>query len=422
MPAGFLLKCADKRSIVTLLALVLGLTCSCVPDSEPTLPQAFIAPATVNLRSELNQKNSTVAVLKHGNQVSIVDVRRRYVRVKTSRGAEGWVDSADLLRPQDMQRIRKEHQDALKLPSEAVASAYENLNVHLEPSRASPAFAQVPEGGAVNVLARSITPKVSATARPPVLFERPKPLSRRRKKEKKRNPQQPPMPLPPKPPGDWTAAWGKAEQVESVSAPAKKPDKKEAPPPVLESWSLVRTKENQTGWVLSRNLMMSIPDDVAQYAEGKHITSYFDLGTVNDEERGPKHNWLWTTASSAENLDFDSWRVFLWNRRRHRFETSYRQRDVEGYFPVHVDPAVSGSLNRTFDLILKNDNGQLERRTYLFDGTRVHLTGVASYDPNAAARSAREAATKAAQQRTANESWLKKEWNAFVARITAARH
>ena len=110
-------------------------------------------------------------------------------------------------------------------------------------------------------------------------------------------------------------------------------------PVILEDWSLVRTKDNQIGWVLTRNLIMSIPDEVAQYAEGKRITSYFDLGAVHDELKGMKHNWLWTTSSAPLPYDFDAWRVFLWNRRRHRYETSYRQRDVEGYFPCPRGPA-----------------------------------------------------------------------------------
>ena len=35
----------------------------------------------------------------------------------------------------------------------------------------------------------------------------------------------------------------------------------------MEDWSLVRTKDGQIGWVLTRNLDMSIPDEVAQYAK-----------------------------------------------------------------------------------------------------------------------------------------------------------
>jgi len=44
----------------------------------------------------------------------------------------------------------------------------------------------------------------------------------------------------------------------------------------------VRTKDGSVGWVLARNLYMSVPDDVAQYAEGKRITAYLALGDVRD--------------------------------------------------------------------------------------------------------------------------------------------
>ncbi len=101
----------------------------------------------------------------------------------------------------------------------------------------------------------------------------------------------------------------------------------------MEDWTLIRTKAGETGWVLTRNLNISVPDEVAQYAEGKRITSYFEIGSINDEEKGLKHDWLWTTLSGDDPVDFDSWRVFIWNLRRHRYETSYRQRDLIRLFP-----------------------------------------------------------------------------------------
>jgi len=124
---------------------------------------------------------------------------------------------------------------------------------------------------------------------------------------------------------------------------------------------------------------MSIPDDVAQYAAGKHITSYFELGTVHDDKQGPKHDWLWTTASDLQSVDFDAWRVFVWNRRRHRYETSYRQHGLEGYFPVKVEPAVPSVPGRVFKLITRDDDGTLRLRSYRFDGLLVHQIATENY-------------------------------------------
>ena len=179
-------------------------------------------------------------------------------------------------------------------------------------------------------------------------------------------------------------------------------------PEVMEAWSLVRTKDKQCGWVLSRNLIMSIPDEVAQYAEGKRITSYFDLGAVTDQEKGVKHNWLWTTLSEPQPFDFDGWRVFLWNRRRHRYETSYREREVEGYFPVHLDPPEENAFDRTFQLITKDDDQKFWRRSYIFDGVRVHLTGKQEYHPNEAAVT--QTASAAQTNKASQPGWFRQKW------------
>lgn len=415
------------------IALLLTLTGCGGTDSSQVLGEAYVAPTTLTLRRELNQKN-TVATLKHGDRVAVIETRRRFVKIRTAKGEEGWVDSLQLLSPEQMDQVKREERKSLALPSEGSATVFEALNIHIDPSRQSPAFARIPETGSVSVLAHRIEPKTSAPSKAlPLVPERPAPLSRRQRKERqsKSVSHLPPPPSPPKPPENWqelsteridgaeTAAEVKAKKDQQAA------DKKTAElskPAVLEDWSLVRTKNNECGWVLSRNLIMSIPDEVAQYAEGKRITSYFDLGTVADDEKGPKHNWLWTTLSSAETYDFDAWRVFLWNRRRHRYETSYRQRDVEGYFPVHVDPADSTALGRTFQLVTKDDDGKFRRRSYLFDGTRVHLTGTESYHPGEVTselngNKAGPLDTTKLQAKMPRDGWFRREWKSFKTRL-----
>jgi len=416
-------------SALSLLSL-LELT-GCVKQPDDVLGEAYVAPATLNLRRELTQKNSAVAMMKHGDKVAIIDSRRRFVKVRTQKGDEGWVDSLQLLSPAQMEQIRRDTQHALSLPSEGAAGVFEALNIHIEPSRQSPAFARIPEGGSVAVLAHRVQPKSSEPPKAPSLIaERPQPLSRRQKRERqaRSNSRLPTPPRPPKPPKNWQEL--SAERIDNAQSIADIKAKKEEQsagkkalelkkPVILEDWSLVRTKDNQCGWVLSRNLVMSIPDEVAQYAEGKRITAYFDLGSVQDEEKGVRHNWLWTTASRLEPSDFDAWRVFLWNRRRHRYETAYRQRDVEGYFPVHMDAVDANAFGRTFELVTKDDDGKFRRRSYVFDGSRVHLTGTEDYRPGGTGSDGSAAGinTSQLQAKMPKEGWLGRHWSALKQRV-----
>ena len=417
--------------LAAVLLFVLVLLSGCNPQSGNSLGEAYVAPATLNLRRDLTGKNGTVTVLKHGEHLDIVDVRRRFVRVRTGKGLAGWVDSSQLLSVEQMNQIHRDTQAYSSLPSEGTASAYETTNVHIEPSRASPAFTVIPAGGLVTTLGHRLSLKVDSLAPPNSLtLVKAQPVPRRQRKEKTaRNPMRlPSKPGPPKPPAHWQELSAEridgAESIADAHAEAERKKqvvkeqaaaKKSA---VMEDWTLVRTKDDQYGWVLSRNLTMAIPDEVAQYAEGKHITSYFDLGQVVDEDNGVKHNWLWTTASSQEPYDFDGWRVFLWNRHRHRFETSYRQREVEGYFPVHVDPAGQGTTSSTFQLITKEDDGRFYRRTYLFDGTRVHLTAQEAYQPGGAKESKPNGLNvDGIHSKLSSPGWLRRQWDALFRRM-----
>jgi hypothetical protein len=350
--------------------------------------------------------------LKHGDAVSILDVMRRMVKVRTPGGFEGWVDSRELLSREQMQELKHERQEQARLPSEGTATAFEALNIHIAPSRGAAAFAQILEGASVTILGRQIAPRIPPAARPSTLFAE-KPAVPTRKSRREASARQsfrlPPKPKPPKAPENWRELSSERIDGEPPKVvPLPMPEQK-SKPVIMEDWTLVRTQANQTGWVLSRNLMMSIPDEVAQYAEGKHITSFFDLGQVNDSQKGVKHHWLWTTLAGTLPYDFDSWRVFLWNARRHRYETSHRQRDLEGYFPVRVDPAEAGKT-RTFQLITKDGDGKLRKRSYTFDGTLVRLTGTEDYSQTTAPNASSALNGQTLQTKTAHPNWLRRKW------------
>ena len=362
----------------------------------PSLGEAFAGPIALNLREDVSPNSKIVAALKHGDRVDILQTRRRFVKVRTEKGVEGWTDNRQLMTPEQMKELSDFSERSAGLPSQGSATVFGTLNMHAEPSRQSPSFYQIGEGMPVEVIGHRISPRVAPPPAPRIV--KPAPVSRKKKSEKdKKELTIPPPPKgpAPRPPENWLEL-SKTRAAEEDPAP-KETAVEKAPEPVLpktmDDWSLVRTKDRKAGWVLTRMLNMTIPDDVAQYAEGHRITSYFLLGKVQDGEL-QKNDWLWTTTTGgAQPYEFDSFRVFIWALRRHRYETAYIQRNVKGFYPVEVKPGE----NPSFTLILEGDDGKLYRQTYAFEGYRVRLTGKTLADiPSEASKTGTLATTQAA--------------------------
>jgi Bacterial SH3 domain len=345
-----------------LVLVLLGMpACRSGEPRAPAIGEAYAGPATVGLRRDIPSQSPVVATVKHGERLEIVQRRRRFLKVRAEGGAEGWIEDHLLLSSVEIAALKEVEQRALTLPSQGVASTYELLNVHTEPNRLSPSFLQIKEGEKVDVVAHVGAPK-TPPERKPLIPPRPKTPPSVRKREEQKYPL-PPMPQPPAPPPNWKDLSKTPPEVQQAIAESRAAN---AIP--KEDWSLVRNAKGESGWVLSRRLYMTIPDEVAQYAEGHRITSYFALSDVRDGN-AVKHNWLWTTISSGDQpYDFDSFRVFTWSLRRHRYETAYIQRNVEGYFPVLARPA-------GFSVCVANKSGARMRRAYSFIVTTVRFSG-----------------------------------------------
>lgn len=382
--------------------------CSSQPDKPQPIGEAYVGPVTLSIRQDLALKSQVVGTASHGDRLDVLQTRRRFVRVRTEKGVVGWVDSRQLLSTGQMQALRHMAESAAQLPAMGRAAVFEALNVHSEPSRQSPSFAQIPEGGSVEVIGHKIAPRTAKpTPSQPIVPPRP-PSARKKGKDKKEKTAKgvPPPPLPPvpAPPPNWLELSRSAPP--EPGAEDEKDKEKDDPKPVpIDDWSFVRTKDGKAGWVLSRMLSMSIPDEVAQYAEGHRITSYFPLADVQDGDQ-TRHFWLWTTMSAnGVPYEFDSFRVFVWSLKRHRYETAYIERNVVGYYPVEAKKGNEKGEGATFSLILDNDGAKV-RKTYLFNGYRVSLLKKEPYQPDAedAGGSASPAAPDAAAQQ-ASKSW-----------------
>jgi SH3-like domain-containing protein len=332
---------------------------------EPVLAVAFTGPVKLDLRAEISPKSGTVTTTRHGEKLEVLQVRRRFIRVRAPNGKDGWTEMRNLLAAEQIDALADLAQQAAKLPSQGEATVYSTLNIHAEPNRLSTSFYQLTEGRRAEVVGHELVPRTNKPSQPGFEISKPKPRARRVKQKKEPKYPPPPKPAAPAVPSEWVAL-SRTDLPPTPEELAAEAAKSAIKVPV-EDWSLVRTKDGKAGWVLTRNLVMAIPDEVAQYSEGARITSYFDLADVPVDGQ-MKHHWLWTTMrNTGENYDFDSFRIFVYVARRHRYETALIERKVEGYYPVMV---TRGAVPK-FSLILRGADGTLARKTYVLEGYNV---------------------------------------------------
>jgi hypothetical protein len=148
------------RSFFVFLPLLLSTlamtSCSDRPEPASAIGEAFAGPITLPIRQELGLKSPVVATVKHGDKMQVLSVRRRFMRVRTASGAEGWCDSEKLLTTEQMGRLRAVTEIAAKLPSQAEATVYDARNVHTEPHRLAPSFLMLKEEERFQVLGHKL--------------------------------------------------------------------------------------------------------------------------------------------------------------------------------------------------------------------------------------------------------------------------
>jgi len=377
-----------SECLAALILLVLLLSsCNARRAPQPAIAYAFAGPNNLNLRKDLGPRAPTVGTALHGERLEVLEVRRRFARVRTSSGTEGWTDTSNLLTQQQMGGLDTLANSSAKLPSQGKATVYDALNIHADSNRSSPSIAQIGEGSTVDVLAHRVTmhgappPAMKATSAP-------RPPSKKGKASAKEGPKpkDPPVAPPPLPPGpplpDNWLALSVPRRSDLLSAAAAHPpayNSDASARPTGDDWYLIRTKDGKAGWALTRMLVMLVPDEVAQYAEGHRIAGYLSLGEVKDKERGARTNWLWATSTgNLRPYDFDSFRVFVWSSKRHRYETAFIEKNVRGYYPLEtVD--LPDRDEKGFSLVVEEKDGMQYKRTYGFSGYHIRLISKTPY-------------------------------------------
>jgi SH3-like domain-containing protein len=266
--------------------------------------------------------------LESGEQVEVLGERLRWAQVRSASGRTGWVQSRFLAGPEVRERFRVLAEQSDSLPPQGTAIARREANLHLEPDRDAEAFYRLPVDEMVEVLAHRVTGRAS---------------------------------------------------VPSIAAGETDDESEEAGPPTalavetLEDWLLVRGAGERTGWLLESLVDLNPPVEVAQYREGQRIRAWFVLHREMDD--GVERPWyLWATIRRVAGLpyDFDEVRVFVWNPNRDRYETSYRERNLIGFYPIRVaSRETPGGPVPSFVLPMEDETGKRFEKQYVMAGRIV---------------------------------------------------
>jgi SH3-like domain-containing protein len=312
------------------LCLLAG--CSGKGGSSNRAEYAYVAVTEAGLRDHVATFYNKTGLVHNGERVQILErmQSKRFLRVRSPRGEEGWVQERYLADQPTFDQFQKLAEQFKSAPAQATATTEEQVKVHVLPGRKTAYLYLLNEKQKVDMLQRL---PVDRNAAPLQL-----------KDEKQKDADDAPD----------------EDKVKSDSA---------VPPAVREDWWLVRDAQLRVGWVLGRTLYLQVPEEIAQYSEGQRIVAAYTLDEVQDEGKKVSEYMVLFTEKEGLPYDFSQARVFIWNARKHRYETAYRERELAGVLPVTLgrqEFEKEGNL-RTFVLRVKEDDGSVRERIYKFN-------------------------------------------------------
>jgi SH3-like domain-containing protein len=301
------------RCFALLLLSGVALLPACGRGKGGPKEMAYVSAPQAFLRDQVAAVYNKTGSVKNGEAVQVLTRDRRFARVRTSAGAEGWLEQRYLVTKETFDAFQKLAEQMHDQPVQATGVAHNQTNIHLEPQRDADHLYQVDQGAKLSVMKRASGEK----------------------------------PLP-------------AGQAQAAK-------KGQPEPAAMEDWWLIRDESGHVGWVLARMVDIDIPIEIAQYSEGQRTVAAFVLDQVTDgEKKVPQYLVLFSENKDGMPFDFNQIRVFTWNVKRHRYETAYREHGLNGVLPVTVSHETfdkEGDLP-VFVVRVKDDAGNVSERKY----------------------------------------------------------
>lgn len=338
------LKVSSRCGWLAPVALLSGalLLAACGHGRHRVLEVAYVSAPEAALRDQVAAIYNRVGKVKNGERVEVLEREKRFARVRTAAGIEGWIEQRFLVDQKTFDALQKLTADHQNDPVQAPGILRNETNLHVTPGRETEHLYQLASGAKVAILERATAEKQPGAvplAKPSGVFPR--------------------------------------EKAGRVPAG-----------PVLEDWWLVRDDQGRVGWVLARMVDVDVPLDIAQYAEGQRFVAFFELNDVQDaEKKVPQYLCVLTDPHDGLPFDFDQIRVFTWNLRKHRYETAYREHGLDGILPVTItkESFDKEGILPVFILRVRDDAGNVSERKYKLNTPivrRVLAPGESSSTPS----------------------------------------
>jgi SH3-like domain-containing protein len=312
----------------------------------------YVVAKQTYLRDRVAAVSNRVALVSNGQPLEVIEHGRRFLKTKTSKGEVGWIEDHMVIDQSTYDQFAALQQQHAHDPVVATAVLRDDLYLHVKPGRETDRFYLLPENQKLQLLIRASVPKPEP---PQGILTAPRPATETAKAKRT------------------GAAGGKA-------LPAGDP-----PPVPMEDWWLVRDSQGQVGWMLSRRLDVDVPDEIAGYSEGQKIVGAYVLSKVYDPESSlpdkqvPEYVSVTNAFKDGLPYDFDQVRVFTWNVKKHRYETAYRQRNIEGYLPITVGVNATGNGEHVPAFSFAVATSDAVKVDALTGAVRPAQTGILSY-------------------------------------------
>jgi Bacterial SH3 domain len=319
---------------------------------QPKAEIVYVLAKETFLRDRVAAVSNRVATVQNGQRLELLERDRRFLKVKTEKGEIGWIEEHSVVNPEVVNGFEQLKKTQEHDPLVATGVLRDDGYLHLKPGRDTDRYYLLPESDKLQLLLRASVPKAvgpqasgatssfasvpsGPSAKKSARASTAQDKAAKEKADAKSAPAVAFKPVPPPPAPEPTANPEPAQGEAASSSPPP------APVP-MEDWWLVRDSQGRVGWIMGRRIDVDVPDDIAQYAEGQRMVAAYLLHKVYDPGSGfsdgqaPEYVTVLNPYQDGLPYDFNQVRVFTWNVRKHRYETAFRQRNLQGYLPVVV--------------------------------------------------------------------------------------